>query len=213
MTGDETGFAEISDVHRKERQSGSLTKLPNDFYERSEAYLAKLRETYDTECKNPSSPKAMMLQDEIKKTEKRIKQIYEMREGKIAHAALACASGSAHPDNMTKRDKALFDELVEALSFYRYSFELRAPKSRVQEKVEISIMPKMECQTQFVEPKDVAPQQQVIPAISVVHVLEDLPPFAGVDHTYNLKKDDVISLPAQYASLLSSKGKVKIVEG
>lgn len=213
MTGDETGFTEISDVHRKERQSGSLARLPNDFYEGAEAYLTKLRETYDTECKNPSSPKAMMLQDEIKKTGKRIRQIYEMREGKIAHAALASVSGSTHPENMTKRDKALFDELVEVLSFYRQSSDLRVPKVRAQEKVEINIMPKMECQTQFVETKEVVSPQQIVPAISVVHVLEDLPPFAGVDHTYNLKKDDVISLPAQYATLLSSKGKVKIVEG
>jgi hypothetical protein len=46
----------------------------------------------------------------------------------------------------------------------------------------------------------------------IVHVLEDIPNFVGMDNTYDLKKDDMVTLPSQFATLLSSRGKVKIVE-
>ena len=46
----------------------------------------------------------------------------------------------------------------------------------------------------------------------VVHVLEDLPPFAGLDTTYSLKKEDVVTLPRTIAEILVSRGKARIVE-
>jgi DNA replication initiation complex subunit (GINS family) len=46
----------------------------------------------------------------------------------------------------------------------------------------------------------------------LVHVLEDLPPFAGIDTTYRLKKEDVITLPATIAKILVDRGKARIVQ-
>src|SRR5256885_6820418 len=45
----------------------------------------------------------------------------------------------------------------------------------------------------------------------LVHVLEDLPPFAGIDTTYRLKKEDVVTLPKTIAEILVGRGKARIV--
>jgi DNA replication initiation complex subunit (GINS family) len=207
MSGDGIGFTEISDVHREERKGKTLTKLPNKFYVKAEEYLAQRREEYAKQSSNPGNPAAMMLQDEIKKVDKRLKQIYQMRERKIVLASLS----GTKPDNMAPRDKALYQELIEVMAHYRKSGEARAPKVREVTEAETVEVPNpaVNCQTEFVEEEEPEPEADS----TVVQVLEDIPPFAGVDHTYDLKKDDIVTLPSQFADLLSSKGKVRIVEG
>jgi len=46
----------------------------------------------------------------------------------------------------------------------------------------------------------------------LVHVLEDIPPFAGIDTTYRLKKEDVVTLPKTIAKILVDRGKARIVQ-
>lgn len=217
MSEDEIGFSEISDVHRNERRSKVLTKLPKMFYEMTEGYLAGLKTEYDTESRNPSNPKAMMLHDNINKLDKRMREIHEMRERKIVVASL----GNARPpDNMAQNDRALFNELVEVLAYYRTGNEPRAPKSRVpvtkEEPVPAAVPVEpvrdmVESQTQFLKEEEIKDEETETDG-AIVQVLEDIPQFVDMDHTYNLKKNDVVTLPNQFASLLSSKGKVRIIE-
>ncbi len=217
MSEDDIGFSEISDVHRNERRSKVLTRLPKMFCEMTEGYLAGLKTEYDTESRNPSNPKAMMLHDNIKKLDKRVREIYEMRERKIVIASLG--SGKT-PDNMTQKDRALFNELVEVLAHYRTSDEPRAPKKVAPVVKEETVAAAetaepmaetVECQTKFVEAEGKKVHEKGKDA-AMVQVLEDIPSFVDVDHTYDLKKNDVVTLPNQFASLLSSKGKVRIIE-
>ena len=200
----EIGFSEVSEAHRSERRSKVLTKLPSGFYEEAEKHLTELREEYG---KGGSGPQTMMLLDEIGKIEKRMKMIYEIRERKIALSALSHLGGAKVPENMTSRDRALFDELVDALGHYRSSGKPREPEKKavieVPEETEV-----IECQSQFVEKPT---EEKAAPII--VHVLEDIPPFAGLDHTYELKKNDIVTLPGKFADLLSEKGMVRVVEG
>jgi len=182
----EIGFSEVSEVHRNERKSKVLTKLPSGFYEEAEKHLTELREEYG---KGGSGPQTMMLLDEIGKIEKRMKMIYEIRERKIALSALSHLGGAKVPENMTSRDRALFDELVDALGHYRSSGKPRELRKKavieVPEETEV-----IEGQSQFVEKPT---EEKAAPII--VHVLEDIPPFAGLDHTDALKKNDIVTLP------------------
>jgi len=55
----------------------------------------------------------------------------------------------------------------------------------------------------------------VVPTLKdhvLVHVLEDIPPFAGIDTTYRLKKEDVVTLPKTIAKILVDRGKARIVQ-
>ena len=213
MNGDPIGFSEISDVHRNERRSKILTKLPIDFYVRAEEHLQKLRDEHCAAIQIPNNPNSMMLWDQISKLDTRLKHIYEIRERKITLAALDNMVGAPAPDNMTKRDKALYEKLVETLSSFRNNTELKecAKPAKAPE-------PKAEPE-KFIQPKIVAPEPaleiaQPVPEESlIVHVLEDIPAFVSMNTTYNLKKDDMVTLPSQFASLLSSRGKVRIVGG
>lgn len=45
-----------------------------------------------------------------------------------------------------------------------------------------------------------------------VQILEDLPPLAGKNVNYHLRKDDVVTLPKEIASVLCKKNKAKMIE-
>ena len=212
-------FTVVSEVYRNERRSKVLTKLPINFYPKAEEYLAMQREEYSQAILIPSNPKTMMLQDQVKKVEKRLKHIYEIRERKIALAALDRMGGSNTPEHMTRKDKELYELLVATLKSFRDGVE--PPTVPERPKVEARIEPVAapqpvvkEAQAQIIESE---PETQAKPEKKdeniVVHVLEDIPSFVGAEHTYDLKKDDMVTLPSQFANLLSSNGKVRIVEG
>ena len=215
-------FTVVSEVYRNERRSKVLTRLPTNFFVMSEEYLARQHEEYSQAILIPSNPKTMMLQDQVKKVEKRLKHIYEIRERKIALAALDSMGGSKAPDNMTRKDKELYELLIATLKSFRDGIEPPAiperptPTPRTEIKlvpsVEIKPVPEPEIAEQALIAEPPAPQESNTDDSIIVHVLEDIPNFVGVDHTYDLRKDDMVTLPSQFANLLSSKGKVKIVE-
>ncbi len=217
-------FTVVSEVYRNERGSKVLTRLPTNFFVMSEEYLAKQCEEYSQAILIPSNPKTMMLQDQVKKVEKRLKHIYEIRERKIALAALDSMGGSKSPDNMTRKDNELYELLIATLKSFRDGIEppaiperaIPSPKAEMKPvpSVEVKPVPEPEIAEQalIVEPEPEVSQESKADDIITVHVLEDIPNFVGVDHTYDLRKDDMVTLPSQFANLLSSKGKVRIVE-
>jgi len=48
--------------------------------------------------------------------------------------------------------------------------------------------------------------------VVVVHVLEDIPPFAGLDVSYRLRKEDIVTLPRGIGKVLVDRGKARIVQ-
>lgn len=217
-------FTVVSEVYRNERRSKVLTRLPTNFYTMSEKYLSGQHEEYSQAILIPSNPKTMMLQDQVKKVEKRLKHIYEIRERKIALAALDSMGGSMAPENMTRKDKELYNLLIATLKSFRDDIEPPAIPERPApvHRSEMKPVPKVEVkpvtepeiteQALIAEP-EVPEEPDKADESIIVHVLEDIPNFVGVDHTYDLRKDDMVTLPSQFANLLSSKGKVRIVEG
>jgi len=217
MSGDDQ-FSVVSEVYRSERRSKVLTKLPTNLFTDSEEYLAPQKKEYSQAILIPENPKTMMLQDQVKKLEKRLKSIYEIRERKIALAALDNMGGSKAPENMTRKDKELFEHLVKTLKSFRAGME---PPEISSSKKPAAQLPVLEPEpTIKPDPKKVADKpgeenkpEPMAEVMAIVHVLEDIPSFVGPDHTYDLKKDDMVSLPSQIADLLSSNGKARIVEG
>ena len=48
--------------------------------------------------------------------------------------------------------------------------------------------------------------------VVVVHVLEDIPPFAGLYTSYRLRKEDIVTLPRGIARVLIDRGKARLVQ-
>jgi DNA replication initiation complex subunit (GINS family) len=215
MTGDGIGFSEISDVHRNERRSKVLTKLPPHFHEKAEEHLQTLRNEHCSAIREPGNPAAMMLWDQISKVDKRLKMIYELRERKITLAALDRMLGAAHPENMSKKEKILYDQLVEVLASFRKGVEIKVEKECPQPfSAELPKPEPVNAQKMIVAPEpEPVVATPVNPETAIVHVLEDIPEFAGMSTDYELKKDDMVTLPSQFATILSSRGLVRIVSG
>src|SRR5207253_389898 len=137
---EEVNFERVTKVYREESGKKTLVNLEADFYDKLAAYVARLDGGATAEAqKDPNSPKALLLQDELRKVRKRRDQIFTYRERKLALLASSRASGA----------------------------------------------------------EDEVPH---------------LTPFAGIDATYRLKKEDVVTLPKTIAEILVGRGKARIVQ-
>lgn len=210
MAEEGISFGRITRIYREETGKSTLTKLEGDFYEKLNAYIEELRSRAGEElAENPHSSKAILLQDELRKVSKKRDQIYGARERKIALMASAHVGGTETDTRvLTKNEKVLFQKLVDDLKNTRqeiFAAEKVEPKKRErkppEEKAEETKPPKKETKKEDSEEE-----------LAVVQVLEDIPPFAGIDVTYELKKEEVVTLPRKVAKILSESGKAKVLE-
>jgi len=211
MAEEGVSFERITRIYREETNKNTLTKLEADFYDKLSDYYEDLKSRANDElAKDPHSSKAVLLQDEFRKVKQKRDQIYRARERKIVLMASARVGGTeVDMKVLTKNEKALFDRLVEDLKGAREEVfsDVKAaprkerPKPKKEKKIEKPAPPKK-------EPKPEESEE----SLAVIQVLEDIPPFAGIDVTYDLKKDEVVTLPMKVARILSESGKAKVVE-
>lgn len=119
MAEREVSYESLKNRWQREVSTGpqELTRLAPSFYGRVEDYLDELEEEYQREHEiDPTSGKAMLLQDELFNLRKILEDLYEQRERKVLLLALAAARGG-DPDrsNMTDGEEALFESVVDAL--------------------------------------------------------------------------------------------------
>ena len=211
MAGEEkVDFERITKVYREESSKKPLVSLEQDFYDLANEYLQKLeQEAANAASENPTGPKTQFLQDELRKAKKRIEQIYQYRERKIALLAQSSVSGvEIEIKGLTTQDSALLKDLITVLQNARKDVfkEVESPKKEV----ELPPMKKETTKEEIAEPSSTPskPQRNIV----TIYVAEDVPPFAGIDVTYNLKKEDVVSMPKEYGDVLVKRGKAKYVE-
>ncbi len=208
-------FERITQVYREESGKKQLVELEPDFYDAANEYLKRLeRETARASGENATAPKTQFLQDELRKARKRLEQIYQYRERKIALLAQSNVSGvETELKGITVQEQVLFERLVAALGDSRRLVfggsqvaEQRVEVPRAEEKPR-------ESEAAGQPPKPIsAPPPQTQRKTVTVYVMEDVPPFAGIDVTYKLMKEDVVSMPEEYANVLVKRGKARVVE-
>lgn len=114
---EEFTYASLVNRWRRERSSAALTRMDGHFYEAFDQHLRSLREDYQREhAVNPATPKVLILQDELMNLQRVRDDIYDLREKKIATAAIIAARGG-NPDrgHMTNEEEVLFDEVLRVL--------------------------------------------------------------------------------------------------
>ena len=223
---EEVNFERVTKVYREEGGKKTLVSLEEDFYDKLAAYVKRLEEGANREAQaNPNAPKALMLQDELRKVLKRRDQIFTYRERKLALLASSKASG-AELEVMTlpRQDRALFDAMVALLVHTRADAFGGSPfgsepgpseTEGARETVASATPEKKAASGMKVISSEETKKPKVAPSLKdhvIVHVLEDLPPFAGLDTTYTLKKEDVVTLPKTIAEILVNRGKARIVQ-
>ena len=215
-------FERVTKVYREESGKKTLVGLEADFYDKLAAYVTRLDQSANAEAhKNPNSPKALLLQDELRKVRKRRDQIFTYRERKLALLASSRASGAeVDVPSLTTQERLLFDAMVALLRKGRsdafggppVGAEPSAPALPAEKPTPPSREPP--AGMKVVKAEDT--KRTTVPASLkdhvLVHVLEDLPPFAGIDTTYRLKREDVVTLPKTIAQILVDRGKARIVQ-
>ncbi len=211
MAEEGVSFERITRIYREETSKSTLTKLEADFYDKMNAYFEDLKSRANEEIsKDAHSSKAVMLQDEVRKVGQKRDQIYRARERKIILMASSKVGGTEVDTKvLTRNEKALFGLLVENLKGARQEIfagekpapERAAPKPEKEVEKKEPAPPKKETKTEDSEE-----------STAVIKVLEDIPPFAGIDVTYELKKEEVVTLPMKVARILSESGKAKVLE-
>jgi len=220
---EEVNFERVTKVYREESGKKTLVALEADFYDKLASYIARLDESANKEVqKDPNSPKALLLQDELRKVRKRRDQIFTYRERKLALLASSRASGAeVDVPNLPAQERGLFDSMVALLAKSRADAFGRSPLAAPAESptppspgARREVAKKEPERMKVVRAEDTK-RVMVPPSLKdhvLVHVLEDLPPFAGIDTTYRLKKEDVVTLPKTIAQILVDRGKARIVQ-
>lgn len=200
-------FGRITRIYREETGRNTLTKLEPDFYEKLNEYIAVLRSRAGSEiANNPHSSKALLLQDELRKIVKKRDQIYRVRERKIVLMASAYVGGTEIDTRiLTRSEKDLFERLVRDLKVSR-------EKMLSTEKKEPGKGEPVEQRSEELESQKELSGNEGQADLAVVQVLEDIPPFAGIDVTYELRKEEVVTLPKKVAKILAESGKARVLE-
>jgi DNA replication initiation complex subunit (GINS family) len=220
---EDVNFERVTKVYREESGKKTLVNLEADFYDKLAAYVARLDEGANAEAqKDPNSPKALLLQDELRKVRKRRDQIFTYRERKLALLASSRASGAeVEVPHLTTQERALFEGMVDLLKKSRAdafgtSTSAAGPTSSQESKATPRpSAPAKEPERMRLVRAEETKRTIVAPTLKdhvLVHVLEDIPPFAGIDTTYRLKKEDVVTLPKTIANILVDRGKARIIQ-
>ncbi len=196
----------ILQVYRKESQRKTLTSLDREFWQNVREYVSGLEEDLQKESRrDPNSAKAALLRDELKKVLKRRDQIYQYRERKIVRLAASAASGaSVNTGNLTPLEEESFKALLDVLEGGRNrAFGVEAHEEGAEEVAEEVVEEVRQPVKKPQRPKKAKAKKVLL------RILEDVPPFMGLDVTYKLKKEDVVSLPKDVAQLLLKQGRAE----
>jgi DNA replication initiation complex subunit (GINS family) len=200
MEEDEINYRTLRKIQQMEKNSPILTDINPHFYSDLSDYLIVLNKRLRKES---SSQKQLLIKDEIENTKKIIMNIYEQREKKILLAAISKARGGMpNLKNMIKIEKKIYDSTLNLLLQSRkilFEKEKKNSNQNAIKNVDIEEDEKIEDKQKNLNP--------------IVRVTENIPEFIGTDEKrYNLRKNDVLSLPEDMNNTLSKRGVVKRIK-
>lgn len=187
-------YEDLSEIRRKESSSPMPIKIEPDFYKSLARYLNSLEEELMKERKkDPNSNRATLLADELKNATRLSEEIYGKREKKIIQVALAAARGGKPKlKYLMEEEKILYDDTLEILKRNREKIFAKKAKKESKESRKLGE-----------SKKDTA----------IVRGLKDVPSFIGEDmKNYEIKKEDILTLPRKTASILIKRGVVEEIK-
>lgn len=204
MPEEHVTFERVTKIYREESQKKGLTPLEPDFWDRVNRYLAQLgADLAAARAKDPNAKASMLLQDELRKVMQKREQIFQYRERKISLLASQIAGGAtAETKGLARPEQELLSRLVELLKDAR--------KAALSTTVHPTAPAPTSLAATGPPPASSPPKVEVSKGV-IVHVLEDVPPFAGPDGTYRLKKEDIVMVHPSIAKVLTERGKARVV--
>jgi DNA replication factor GINS len=187
-------------IQQEEKSSPLLTKIDDYLFNEAMSYHHLLLKRLKTEEK-PS--RNLIISEQIQNVEKIIRNIYEIREKKIILSAMAKArGGSPSEKHFSPLEVTLFQN-VSSLLLKNRNVLLNYQENEKQNTSKVS--PKTE-DKKFDENVSENNFNKKGLEHSVVRIIETIPTFIGTDsNPYDLKKQDIVTVPQTLASMLIEK--------
>lgn len=195
-------YSLLLDWRRAETSARGLARLPHDFFEATQAYLADARRVYEFELReNPSGKKGEVARQTYQRASQIARDIVDARMSKVLSQAFQASIGGSHElPNALAEERTLFDALTETLRRHRATVApyLEPPTPAAPAAAGTPRSPSVA----KAEPSTPAPSRPPgVPAV-LVRILQDAPAVETGTETLHLRKEDVLSLPPEIAQIL-----------
>jgi DNA replication initiation complex subunit (GINS family) len=201
-------FSLLLEWRRSEAATRNLAKLPHDFYTSTAAYLANVRRSYEADLReNPSGRKGEISRQTYQRAGQVARDIVEGRSQKILTLAFQTSIGGVRElPNALPEEREVFEQVVTTLFEHRRraapyletpGAPLTPPAALPPASAPLAPPPSPASS----RPPTTAPTARVAPPV-YVRIVQDGRPIEVGTETIDLRKEDVISLPAETAQLL-----------
>ena len=206
-------FTLLLEWRRNEAAVRGLSKLPHDFYSSTQAYLAELKRSYESDLReNPSGRKGEISRQTYQRASSLARDIVEGRVQKVLTAAFqASIGGSRDVPNALTEERAMFDQLLGVLLDHRravaaYLEPLPVAGPAPPPSTRAASPPAGSPAAASDRPKTgtvpVPPAARPVPSLTYVRILRDGRPIEVGSETLDIHADDIVSLPPEAAQLL-----------
>lgn len=195
---EELNYKTMRKIQELEKKSPTLSELSDDFYQELSKYIDSLEQRV---IKEESDQKKNLLKDEVQNIKKIAINIYEHREKKIILASISKIRGG-NPDlkHLIEDEKELFDSV--------YNIMNKSRKSLLDNKKEEKNLKELKEEISKEQNNEVKENDNPILSIN-----KNIPEFVGTDtKKYNLRKNDLISLPSETSNMLVKRGVAKEIK-
>ena len=198
MDIDELNYKTLRKIQQIEEKTPALSKINPELYINFSDYIKILNLRFKNEI---NEQRKIILKNEINNTKKIIKNIYEQREKKILIAIMTkVRGGEPNLKNLVNTEKILFESILEIV--------IRQRQQIIDKKViNNDLVNDNRTNIKIVE-KRVKNENN-----KIFLVRDNIPEFIGTDaRKYNLRKDDLITIPKNTSELLLNKRVVKEIK-
>lgn len=208
---------DLRSILLSERETGRLTAVAPDIFEKGHGELAAItKKVYAFE--DPFSDEARALIDETLSIRETIQDLFAIRSRKILALTIMHAEGSYYDREEVKRmipaEKEMFEQITAGIEHCQGILLHNIPHTQNALRHAIPVAdpgttgpePCEEGEPE-IEPGAIpAPVSPVSHPCVLVHVLEDMDSFMGVDgRIYTLSKGDIVTVPERNAAVLSER--------
>lgn len=195
----------LSNLVRLELKSKELTEVGDDFYKDVRRYIDTLRESLETETLKKNYKGISKLSSELESAEDNLRKIVEIRASKILRARAENYKGAIE-GKMTPEEKVFYDRVSQILRNHMDSLitgSIILGEYNVEESANVKINPL----TNEKDRKKVENERE-----RIVYVYKDTPILSIAGKSMKLRREDILTIPEKYATILESQGLVKIIK-
>ncbi|MFW5945761.1 MAG: hypothetical protein ACOCSJ_02385 [Candidatus Natronoplasma sp.] len=239
MSDNDLTYEDVIDVWEREKEAKLPCTLPNNFYQRLRNYIRDLESEVEDIELPPKNKRARRIQKQYERVQKIAELFFKERQKKIVLAAYhKSMDKTVSAENLVDAELELLEEISTLLKELKNEVFLgeykRKPKKKgskekkgMEEKIEDTTESETDTEedlalseSQIEGDKDksiVSEEDRLSTGLEgqdeiLIHITEDVPSFVDMNVTYDLQKEDVLTLREDLAEVLIERGKARKIK-